>query len=153
MNHVVLILYFLNNFSRRGTPTSPAYSPCIASVQGLGPKYQTRYGVHMPKWWQTRAYSGNVKRRIFASVRAQPTLRRSVRCCTGVSMQNEHVPACHGIDVDAETNENLARHCTRVVARCVWMVLASSTGARAVSARVEAAPSTAESVIMLDRPP
>ena len=27
MNHVVFMLYFLNNFRRRGVPTSPAYIP------------------------------------------------------------------------------------------------------------------------------
>ena len=28
MNHVVLMLYLSNSFSKRGTPTSPAYMPC-----------------------------------------------------------------------------------------------------------------------------
>lgn len=39
MNHVVLMLYFLNSLSMRGTPTSPANIPLVISLGESSPPY------------------------------------------------------------------------------------------------------------------
>ena len=99
MNHVVLILYLSKSFSRRGTPTSPAYIPCmmILSTASNSIKVYLKRTLEISPGESWPPYEPSLW---ICFCQCQCSIQRTLTI----------LPASHSINVDTKPDKHFSRH-------------------------------------------